>query len=32
MLEPHQNDHRERNNPDPVFDITASDWDFDEEE
>ena len=26
MLEPHQNDHRERNNPEPAFDITALSW------
>ena len=26
MLKPHQNDHRERNNPEPAFDITALSW------
>lgn len=26
MLDPHQNDHRERNNPESAFDITALSW------
>ena len=26
MLEPHQNDHRARNNPEPVFDIATLSW------
>ena len=26
MLKPQQNDHRERNNPEPAFDITALSW------
>ena len=26
MLDPHQNDHRSRNNPEPAFDISALNW------